>query len=393
MRKYLIVSFLIFIATHFVMAQNIELNQFIDSVGNEFAPDKRVEVFNIKSVVKGDSVILKGETTNIDAYNKIQAQAKKTLVLVKDSVRILPDRKLGEKIWGIIYNSVGTIRKEPRYSAELVSQALLGMPVKILETKGGWRRVQTPDKYIGWMNGSVSVMTKNELQSHLQQPRLIVTSLNTHSYSQPTSSSGIVSDLVIGNMIVIKEEVGNYFQVVYPDNREGYISKTDAAKVGDWLNNIDLSGEAIVSTAKQFMGIPYLWGGTSSKGLDCSGFTKTVYFMHGMQLARDASQQVNSGQLIDEQGDFDKCQPGDLVFFGSGSTDENPQERVVHVGIYIGDKRFIHASDYIHINSFDPNDPLYDEYNTNRYLRTKRMIGNINVLKSENLIYKDFYSK
>jgi len=100
--------------------------------------------------------------------------------------------------------------------------------------------------------------------------------------------------------------------------------------------------------------------------------------MHGIILARDASQQVLSGRLIDETGDFREALPGDLVFFGTKATPENPKERVVHVGIYIGDRRFIHASDFIHINSFDPADPLYDDYNTKRYLRTKRIIGEVN---------------
>lgn len=393
MQRYLIVSLLTFISLQFAMAQNTELNQFIDSVSNQFAPDKRVEVFNIKSTYRGDTLILNGETTNIEAYNIVLAQAEKFGKHLKDSVRLLPDKKLEGKVWGIIYNSVGTLRKEPRYSAELVSQALLGMPVKVLEAKGGWLRVQTPDKYIGWMNGSVKTMTEKELNSYMQLPKLIVTSLSTHSYSQPKSNSEIVSDLVVGDMLVLKDEVKDYFQVVYPDNREGYILKTEAMKVGAWLKSLNLSGDAIVSTAKQFMGVPYLWGGTSSKGLDCSGFTKTVYLMHGIQLARDASQQVNSGKLIDEQGSFDKCQPGDLVFFGSKSSEENPRERVVHVGIYIGNKRFIHASDYIHINSFDPTDELYDKYNTNRYLRTKRMIGEIEVFKSEEQIYNNLFSK
>jgi cell wall-associated NlpC family hydrolase len=123
----------------------------------------------------------------------------------------------------------------------------------------------------------------------------------------------------------------------------------------------------------------------------CSGFTKQVYFMHGVILARDASQQVLYGKLIDDSGNFDEVQPGVLVFFGSKSTPENPEERVVHVGIYIGDKRFIHSSDYIHISSFDPDDPLYDAYNANRYLRTKRIIGEVNREGTVEIFRNNFY--
>ncbi len=164
-------------------------------------------------------------------------------------------------------------------------------------------------------------------------------------------------------MLVVQSTKGGFYQVQYPDGREAFVKKTDGLKVSDWLNSSMLTGERIVQAAKQLIGVPYLWGGTSTKGLDCSGFTRQVYFMHGVILARDASQQVRYCRLIDDTGDFNDALPGDLVFFGTKATVGNPMERVVHVGIYLGNKRFIHASDYIRINSFDPADPLYDVYN------------------------------
>jgi cell wall-associated NlpC family hydrolase len=312
--------------------------------------------------------------------------------VVKDRIRLLPDEKLGEEVWGVIYNSVGTLRAEPRYGAELVSQALLGMPVRILEQGGGWRRVQTPDRYIGWINGSVEPMTDAQRQQYLRLPKVIITSLSAHSYDDTGKGALPVTDLVAGDMLVVKSAKRGFYQVHYPDGREAFVKKSDATKVADWLKkNSRLTGESIVQTAKQLMGVPYLWGGTSTKGLDCSGFTKQVYFMHGILLARDASQQVQNGRLIDESTDFGDALPGDLVFFGSKATADNPQERVVHVGIYLGDKRFIHASDYIHISSFDPADPLYDAFNTNRYLRTKRIIGEVYVEGMEELFNNAFY--
>lgn len=298
-----------------------------------------------------------------------------------------------DMVWGVIYNSVGTLRAEPRYGSELVSQGLLGMPVKILEKQGGWRHIQTPEGYTGWMNGSVKEMLEADLHSYLQLPKIIVTALSTHSLENPEYGSRPVSDLVMGNMLVVDVADEQFYHVEYPDGRGAYLPKTDAMIVTEWLESIELTGESIVRTAYQFMGVPYLWGGTSYKGLDCSGFTKTVYFMHGIILPRDASQQVLTGKLIDVEGDLSDALPGDLLFFGSKATEDNPEERVVHVGIYIGNKRFIHASDYIHINSFDPADPLYDEFNVKRYLRTKRIIGEVGTPGIEEIFDNDFYQQ
>lgn len=373
------------------MAQNKDIREIIESVREKYAPDTRIEVFNIKTYRQKDTLILKGETTNRAAYNEVLSKAKKIAPRVKDSIRLLPDKKLGEATWGVVYNSTGTIYYNPKYSTEIVSQALLGTPVRILDKKGSWKRIQTPDKYIGWINGSVEPMTKAALQTYLQQPKIIVTSLHAFSYEKPNAKSQNVSDLVVGNILVVKDKKRKFYHVSYPDGREAFVSKTNAQPFEKWIKSRLLTGEEIVKTAKQFIGIPYLWGGTSSKGMDCSGFTKLVYFMHGIVLARDASQQVLSGKLIDEQGNFENAQPGDLVFFGTKASGENSKERVVHVGIYIGNKQFVHAADYIRISSFDSADPLYDEYNTGRYLRTKRILGEINTPGIEEIDKNMFY--
>lgn len=374
-----------------VMSQNIDMQHVFKMLKEKYAPDSRVEIFDIVIAQRKDTVILKGETTSEPAYEELILQAGIISGHVKDSIRLLPGKELGDTIWGVIYNSVGTLRAEPRYGSELVSQGLLGMPVKILEKRGGWLSIQTPDKYIGWMNGSVKTMTKSELQQYLQKPKVIVTSVTTLSLEKPNGDSYPVSDLVAGNMLEIKGSKRKFYHVGYPDGREAYVRKSDVMETADWLKRIEMTGESIVNTAFRFMGVPYLWGGTSSKGLDCSGFTKIVYFMHGVILARDASQQVLSGQLIDVSGDFSDARPGDLVFFGAKATDDNPKERVVHVGIYIGNKRFIHASDYVHISSFDPADPLYDAFNTNRYLRTKRILGETGTPGIDEIFTHEFY--
>ena len=146
-----------------------------------------------------------------------------------------------------------------------------------------------------------------------------------------------------------------------------------------WLDSIAASEQSLVDTAMNLRGVPYLWGGTSTKGVDCSGFTKTIFFLNGMIIPRDASQQVAIGNLVDSVQDFSQLQPGDLLFFGAAATDST-KEKVVHVGLWIGDDQFIHSSERVRVSSINPERENYDEYNLHRYLKSKRILGSDEVV-------------
>ena len=165
-----------------------------------------------------------------------------------------------------------------------------------------------------------------------------------------------------------------FFKIEFPDGRQGYISKDEAKEYDTWLSNLSYNADSLIATSKTLMGVPYLWGGTSTKGVDCSGYTKTIYYLNGMVIPRDASQQVHAGKPIDSIADFSKLQKGDLLFFGRKAT-ETTSEKVVHVGMWIGDNQFIHSSEMVRISSVDKDSPNYDAFNVGRYLRTKRLLN------------------
>src|SRR5690606_30803966 len=100
--------------------------------------------------------------------------------------------------------------------------------------------------------------------------------------------------------------------------------------------------------------------------------TKTVFFLNGLIIPRDASQQIHTGELVDSTKNFENLVPGDLLFFGKKATDTS-KERVVHVGMWIGDNKFIHAMGDVHISNMDTTADDFDKYKYDRYLRTKRI--------------------
>ncbi len=356
-----------------------EIQKIIDEVKIEYAPDSRTAIFNIK-MENAQTVIISGETNDKKAKKSLMKRLQHAEISVKDETVLLPDESVGNKFLAIVNVSVANLRTAPKHSAELATQALLGTPVNLLKKESGWYLIQTPDKYIAWTNsGSITILDQAQFSNWKSSPKIIY--LNTSGFSMNQSETQRVSDLVSGNILTLEDEREDHFLVSYPDNRLALIKKYEAELFDFWLDHTNLNQGGISNTAKELIGIPYLWGGTSTKGLDCSGFTKTVYLLHGIVLPRDASQQVHAGALVDKDKNFEQLQIGDLLFFGRITDDD--KEHATHVGLWLGNNQFIHASSDVHISSMDSLADNFDAYNFNRYLRAKRINENNSEFVSE----------
>ncbi len=285
---------------------------------------------------------------------------------------------LGSKVWAYASHSVINLRHNPRYPAEMTTQVLMGTPLKIVAKRGNWHLVQTPEGYEGWTSSPLAKMDSMEMHRKNQGARAIVTNNNAFVFTATGKSRDIVSEVVMGNILWLsshKKKKGHY-AVTFPDGRSGYIHASAVKTWDDWKNSIQLSGESIEHISKRFTGVPYFWGGTSSRGLDCSGLTKTTYLMHGIILPRDARQQYVTGEAVDSTGGFSHLQKGDLLFFGRKYADDSTRYNIVHTAIYLGNKQFIQAGDgYVQISSLNPADANYDRYNHHRYVVAKRIIN------------------
>lgn len=370
-----------------------KVNSIFQQVQEKFAPDKRTAVFNLEAVESENKFTLKGETNIADAKSEFIRLMKESNLNFEDLIEMLPSEKLGDNKYGVINLSVANFRSKPDHPAELVTQAILGTPVNILKKgEDGYYLIQTPDGYISWLDDDgVQFMTEKEINDWLSSPKIIYLKEYGFSYSEADVNSQTVSDLTAGNLLKIMGEDSDFYLVNYPDNRTAYVKKDEAKLFNDWYNSLNPTGETILNTAKRFMGIPYLWGGTSTKGMDCSGFTKTVYFLNGIILQRDASQQVNTGELVDTENGWENLQAGDLLFFGrKAKGDKN--ERITHVAIYIGDGDFIHAAGRVKINSFNPSKSYYSDYRKSGFIRAKRILTSVGKNGIEKILDNSFYN-
>ena len=358
------------------LGAHADVEEAIREVKDQYAPDKRVAIFAVEAHPQGATVTLTGQTDNFRAKQALLQSLEDRNISFVDSINTLPDTSLGKDTLGVVTISVANIRSQPKHSGELATQATMGMPLRLLKKEGDWHLVQTPDKYISWIQGSFVPMDTAAYAAWQATDKLIFTAPYGFAY-QDEAFADPVSDLVMGNVMALEGENRVAYWVKFPDGREGYVPKDEASPFNEWVASAEATEETVVNSAMQLMGVPYLWGGTSAKGVDCSGYTKTIYFMNGHVLPRDASQQVHAGEPVDENKNFDQLRPGDLLFFGRAATDST-RERVTHVGMWIGNDEFIHAPGleaHVRVSSIDPQADNYDEFNLNRYLRTQRMIN------------------
>jgi SH3-like domain-containing protein len=283
--------------------------------------------------------------------------------------------------YAVVNVSVCNVRGEGRFTSGMETQALLGTPVRVMQYDG-WYHIQTPDEYTGWVHRMViTPMTATQLSEWNAADKVVVTALCGQTFTRPDEKSQSVSDVVAGCRLKLTGKHGRYYSVEYPDGRRAYISKRIAMPLTSWRAGVSVEPDDIVKSAFSLMGVPYLWAGMSTKGVDCSGFVRTVLFMHDVIMPRDAWQQALIGERIVIAPDYSNLQPADLVFFGTPARGEQ-KEHVSHVGIYIGGGRFIHSLGDVHVGSFLPADSLYyDAFNTARLLYGGRVLPYINNVK------------
>lgn len=346
-----------------------QANKILSEVKKSEAPDGRQVVFDLRAWNnKKGQLVVGGTTSEQSVRNAVAAALDKAGIQFADSINVYPSDK-----WAQVRIPAASLRTGGRHAAEMATQAVLGTPLRVLET-GEWWRVQTPDGYIAYVpSTSVVAKTPAEMDAWRKAKRFIVTDpYQIRVYTNPTTKGlrEVVTDLVNGCIVAAVEAEpvvteGRYY-VELPDGRRGYVDAISVTPIEEWAAQ-DFNPDQILDIAYSMEGTPYLWGGTSTKALDCSGLAKVSYFSNGIILMRDASQQALTGTRIEAE-DWRTCQPGDLLFFGNAQTG-----KVTHVAIYDHDGNYVHSSGRVKRNSVDPSSP---SYLTTPFLHAVRIAGN-----------------
>ena len=354
------------------------VSRAIQGVKDQYAPNSRLAIFNVGAQRRGGNLVLTGEVDRAEAKIETVRAVERTGVRVTDHIKVLPDESLGDQVWGISCLSVASGREQPEHKAEMGTQVMMGEVVRVWKPSTNavfrWYLTQSGDGYVSWLQkGTFVRCTREQVEAWNRGPLLVVTAFEDLILEQPQADAQPVSDVVLCDLVRKIGENGDWYKVELPDQRTGFLPRKAAADYDAWKQARQPTAENIERTARRFIGRPYLWGGNSPKGFDCSGFSKTVFYLNGIDLMRDSSQQARQGVAVPLDGDLSQLKKGDLLFFGRRPRRGGP-ERVVHVGIYLGNKLFIHSSERVHISSLDPNSPIRDENRIQTLLRARRVL-------------------
>ena len=310
------------------------LDRLIEEVRHAFVPDVRSGVFDVAVAEEDGSIVLQGRTTHPEAVERLVERIRRRLPRrdLVDRVTRLPDVALGPTTSALVRSAVAPVYAEPRLPAPQISQVVLGMRVDVLSRDRAWVNIRSEDGYIGWVHDGYLLFGEQDWaraweRSDGGEP---VVSLGAELVDD---DGGALMRLPWSSRLLRRS--GAY---LLPDGRSGQIGSGEVVDVDRLSDRFPPRGESIARSARRWVGAPYLWGGVTHLGVDCSGFAQAVMWMHGIALPRDSDLQARIGSPVEYDASLAQLRAGDLLFFAE------PGERISHVAISAGEGAIVHSA-------------------------------------------------
>lgn len=294
-----------------------KVERAVDDIRRKWVPDGRLGVFEVSLLPKG----LAGVTSSRDARDALRELAVEAALVEK--VELLPGEDLTPA--AVVTAALAPMLAEPRVSAARVSEALHGESLEILERREEWLRVRAPDGYIAWVNTGYLATGPTEWADDWWERA------SARSLSADVVTAEGRRRLPTGARVAFRRGV-----VELADGQRGAVAAGSVRRESEL--RVEAKHLATPELAqKWYSGAPYLWGGRTEWGIDCSGLVQAVYGARGVQLPRDSDQQFTQGNNIPIAVDGQGYESGDLLFFAE-------RGRVSHVAMWAGAGRIVHSA-------------------------------------------------
>ncbi|RMG97961.1 MAG: hypothetical protein D6706_07825 [Chloroflexi bacterium] len=304
-------------------------DEVISHINEQFA-DSRTQLCQLTTAESPDGTVwLSGvvldEETKTAVLSQLHQQFPQTTFNTK-SLRVL---RQSPSLWLTVQTSITGLYAEPSFLAEQVSQVLLGWQLELLREEGKWAFVRLAEGYLGWV---YRPYLGNDAPS---EPTHLVTEPVALLRTAPATDASLAGRILAGTAVAISEQHQTWAALTLPGGLSGWISAASLRPLTHLPTTENGRRQQLIADASQFIGVPYLWGGCSALGIDCSGYSQLLHRLVGCQIPRDADMQFAAGQPVEPP-----FRAGDLLFFGR----EGDHRAISHVGVSLGGWRMIHAS-------------------------------------------------
>ncbi|MBA3946184.1 MAG: C40 family peptidase [Herpetosiphonaceae bacterium] len=354
--------------------------ELVEWVRREHFADERMTLAEVQVVQAHDELRLKGAVLDHHAAELFVSALRRHAPGLNWHDELMPLIAGPDYGWALVTQAVCDLRREPAMHSERISQAVFGEAIEVLRCHDDWVFVRLPDDYLGWMHaGPLWRCNATQVEAWRQHSTHLLTRPTLPCYGtaagQPEHQLGL---LPFGSLLKVEDEHGPFYQVRFPNQLVRWVPGAGLLSLKHRPPATLPGLHTVIGWLETMIGVPYLWGGRTPFGYDCSGVVQTVYGLLGIRLPRDADQQALVGTAIS----FEAIQWGDLLFFDTGLRDGElntiPERCITHVGLALHDSEFLHAS-FSHgglvRGSFDDHSPWFLPSYRHRFITARRLLA------------------